>query len=191
MKQAALIILVTLLVLAGGTVFLNKQLQKQPAPAGQMEQTYETVVQPTLTLTPQDTQAAVGDQVTYTVSINPAGNQVVGVETYLMYDTDMLSNITLAPGTFFAQPEELLNFVDTSQGKISYALGTLTPQLGEGQVFTITATLTAAPLERGKVLWFDQNNTKVALFGPDGKERFDESQTKILYNEIPISVLSL
>ncbi len=194
MKQAALMIFITLVVLVGGTVFLNKQLIKQPSlptPNNQLEQTLETIVKPTLTLMPQNTQVRVGDRVVYSVRIDSVGNQVVGVETYFTYNPDILTNIAVNPSDFFTKADELLNYTDPVQGKISYALGTLTPQSGAGEVFTITATVVATPDAGESIIAFDQNNTKVALLGPDGNTRFDESQTQVQYKEVPLSVLSL
>lgn len=190
MKQAALIILVTLLVLTGGSVFLSRQLtNKTAAPSGKLVETQMPEINPELTLLPEVTQVSVGDQVVFTVSITAGTNQVIGTETYLNFKPDVLTNVRLAPGDLFNDPEELLKVIDPVQGKISYALGTLTPKAGNGQVFKISADLIASPTTTQNVLTFDQQNTKVALMSADGQTRYDEQQIKVIFKEVPISVL--
>lgn len=49
-------------------------------------------------------------------------NPVNGVQLELSYDPAMLTNVKIAPGTYFTQPNELINNINTTDGRISYAL---------------------------------------------------------------------
>jgi hypothetical protein len=57
------------------------------------------------------------------VTISTGGNKVTAVQLELQYDPNILTNIEVVPGPFFANPQILLNQIDIKVGRISYALG--------------------------------------------------------------------
>lgn len=81
--------------------------------------------------------------------ISTGRNAVTAVQVELSFDPQVLTKVTVNPGSFFNNPIVLLNDVDQQAGKISYALG-ISPQdngiSGEGVVATINfQTKVAAP----------------------------------------------
>jgi hypothetical protein len=61
----------------------------------------------------------------YSLPINIATgtNKVTAVQLELQYDPKILTNVTVAPGLFFTNPDVLLNQIDAKTGRVSYALG--------------------------------------------------------------------
>lgn len=89
--------------------------------------------------------------VTYSLPliINTGRNAVTAVQVELAFDPKVLAKVSVNPGSFFNNPIVLLNEVDESTGKISYALG-ISPQdngiRGEGVVAMISfQTKVASP----------------------------------------------
>jgi flagellar basal body-associated protein FliL len=75
------------------------------------------------------------------VEISSGSNKTTAVQLELSYDPKVLTNVTVAPGTFFTSPVVLLKKIDTVNGRISYALGINPTQKainGSGTVATIT-----------------------------------------------------
>jgi len=50
-------------------------------------------------------------------------NKVTAVQLELQYDPKILTNVAVVPGSFFVNPETLLNQIDVKTGRISYAFG--------------------------------------------------------------------
>ena len=70
-------------------------------------------------------------------------NKVTGVQLELSYDPALITNVTVAPGTFIAEPVELLNKVDPVNGRITYVIGVPiggSGVQGRGTVATISYT---------------------------------------------------
>lgn len=90
------------------------------------------------------TQAARMKGGTINVMIDSNSNPVTAVQMELSFDPKVLTNISLASGTFFKSPVELIKKIDPNDGRISYALG-IQPQdkgvVGKGLVATITYSL--------------------------------------------------
>lgn len=68
------------------------------------------------------TESSKTAQYTVAVKIDTGDNPVNSVQMELAYDPQALTNVTLAPGTFFTQPNVLVNNINTTDGRISYAL---------------------------------------------------------------------
>lgn len=83
------------------------------------------------------------------ININTFKNKVTAVQLELQYDPEVLRDVAVVPGSFFANPEVLLNQVDSKTGRISYAFGVgLTRQgaVGQGTAATLTfATKAGVP----------------------------------------------
>jgi len=82
--------------------------------------------------------------------IDTGKNAVTAVQVELGFDPEVLVNVTVNPGSFFNNPIVLLNDVDKTTGKISYAIG-ISPQdngiRGGGVVATINFQNRAASPE--------------------------------------------
>lgn len=61
-------------------------------------------------------------QHTLAVSMDTGSNAVSSVQLELAYDPQALINVVVTPGSFFTQPNTLINNVDTTDGRISYAI---------------------------------------------------------------------
>lgn len=75
------------------------------------------------------------------VVINTRGNKVTAVQLELSYNPKKLGYFSAATGKFFPKGTELLNKIDTENGKITYALGAGLGQkgiMGQGIVATLT-----------------------------------------------------
>ncbi len=90
-------------------------------------------------------------------------NNVTAVQLEMAYDIDMLSNVSVKPGTFFTNPVVLLNKVDPAKGTISYWVG-IQPggaaQNGQGVVATVSFTSLLKNSETTDISFTE--NTKVA-----------------------------
>lgn len=57
------------------------------------------------------------------INIATGKNKVTAVQLELQYDPQVLTNVSITPGSFFKNPVILLNQIDAKTGRISYALG--------------------------------------------------------------------
>jgi len=57
------------------------------------------------------------------VEIATGRNKVTGVQLELSFDPKVLTNVDIAPGTFFTDPVIILKKIDAENGRITYALG--------------------------------------------------------------------
>lgn len=64
-------------------------------------------------------------QIAYSIPITIATkkNKVTAVQLEMSYDPQVLTRVSLNPGTFFSKPVILLNKIDENNGRISYAIG--------------------------------------------------------------------
>ena len=75
-----------------------------------------------LTLAPASaSQSSQLTQYTLAVTMNTGENVVNSVQLELAYDPQALTNVTVAPGNFFQQPNTLVSNINTTDGRISYA----------------------------------------------------------------------
>src|SRR3989304_8288433 len=82
------------------------------------------------------------------ISISTGRNKVTAVQLELQYDPQILTNVAVVPGPFFANPEVLLNQIDTKTGRISYAFGvglTGSGVAGKGTVANLIFTAIKTP----------------------------------------------
>ena len=88
----------------------------------------------------------------YSVPINITGeNKVTAVQLEMQYDPEVLTNVEVAPGSFFKNPTILLNQIDEKTGRISYAFG-INPAdqgvMGQGVIATLSfQAKTQAPVQ--------------------------------------------
>jgi hypothetical protein len=122
-----IILILVLLGFCGFFAYIALNSKGKPVPIAQITPTPipTPVAQSILTLEPAPvgTQAAKPGVQTYDVKINSGTNTVNAVQLDLAYDPSVLTNVTIIPGTFFTNPSQLVNDLDTKNGRISYALG--------------------------------------------------------------------
>lgn len=84
------------------------------------------------------------------VHVNTDVNTISGVQMEVAYDPKVITNVKVTPGTFFTNPNVIINRINTTDGRISYAIALQpggTPQQGQGVVaivhYTVLPTATA------------------------------------------------
>lgn len=90
------------------------------------------------------------------ININTFKNKVTAVQLELQYDPSILTNVAVAPSSFFANPNVLLNQIDTKTGRISYAFGVgLTEQgvIGKGTAASITFSAKAGTIGKTVIIF--------------------------------------
>lgn len=156
MDKKTISILVTTLILAAIplTVYLGQQRQQtvsEAAPA--------TV----LSVSPEAVTKEVGDTFTIEITINTGENSVVGVDLDLSFNSSVLECLTISPGGFFDDPDELAKNIDNQTGEIIYSLSSFAPKQGAGILASIEFEATTAGVS---TLIFD-SGTSVAGVGED------------------------
>lgn len=78
-------------------------------------------------------------------TINTTSNTVTAVQLELEYDPEIISVVSVENGTFFSNPVELLNSIDNTNGRITYALG-VAPGANGVQGTGVVARITVRPV---------------------------------------------
>lgn len=180
-----------LIVLVGIGVFFFLGAKSKPFYETQMPQASPVAQSVTaqLLLEPTETSGTikVGDETSYSVSIAGENAQVVGVESYITFDPSSITIISVEPANLLTDPKTLTSSIDTTNGLISYAIGSFTPSTAQGTLFTIRVRATAAaptvPFS------FDRTKTKVALVDMTGEKKYSQNETQIQFMEKTLSVL--
>lgn len=142
-----LILIIVLILSVVGLLFLSLK----PQPPKEEVTVPVSVAQTTLALTvPRATESAFLSDVV----INTRGNKATAVQLELSYNPEALTEVDIAPGTFFATPDELIKKIDTENGRISYALGVGLGQKGVQGVGVI-ATLSFSKLQTAGITSID------------------------------------
>jgi hypothetical protein len=103
------------------------------------------------------------------VTISTGENKVTAVQLELQYDPNILINIEVVPGPFFANPQILLNQIDIKAGRISYALGIGQNEkatTGSGTVANITFSVESKIPEKTAIIFLPK--TLVTAEGING-----------------------
>lgn len=90
------------------------------------------------------------------INISTGKNRVTAVQLELQYDPAVLTNVAVVPDSFFANPNVLLNQIDTKTGRISYAFGIgLSDQavVGKGTVANLTFSVRAGIPEKTAIIF--------------------------------------
>lgn len=94
-----------------------------------------------------------GAKIVYSIPITISANKnkITAVQLEISYDPQVLTQISLTPGTFFQKPVSLLNEKNENNGRISYAIGIEPNASGiEGVGVVATLTFQAKSQFRGK-----------------------------------------
>lgn len=131
---------VVTLIILNTTATTNPVLQSFP----KIFPTKTIVSQNTLTLSPNPRYAQPGKSTSVQVMIDSQGSKPSLIQLELSYDPTVFSNVRIVPGTFFQNPDVLLNDVNTRNGRISYAIS---PSKGQADksASNIVATLHITP----------------------------------------------
>lgn len=135
-KQTAILITFLIIVTAGliGLSVYNPSLTSSP----------QTKIQASLaqtTLSFASPIASASGNFNSNVNIKTLDNKVTAVQIEIIYNKDDLSNVDIAPGSFFKNPMVLLKKIDQENGRISYALGVPFGQkglTGQGTIATLS-----------------------------------------------------
>jgi hypothetical protein len=90
------------------------------------------------------------------VNISTGENRVTAVQLELQYDPNILTNIEVVPGSFFANPQIFLDQIDIKAGRISYALGIEQNEkatTGSGTVANITFSVRSRMPEKTAIIF--------------------------------------
>jgi hypothetical protein len=126
MNKRTTILIVILFLITCGLLFLAIQTppyQRQHPPLSPTPTPLSVNAKTTLSLvdTPASESSKTAQQ-TVSVVVDTNINPVNGVQIELAYDPTVLTNVAVAPGTFFKQPTILLKNINTTDGRVSYAL---------------------------------------------------------------------
>lgn len=92
----------------------------------------------TLVASPSAGQVLIGEETSFLVLIDTAGNNVASAQLEMVFNPDYFSVTKIEPLTFFKDPTVLLKEIDNKTGSISYALGTTEVASGKGELVRIT-----------------------------------------------------
>lgn len=124
MSKRTTILILTLAILTAGLLYLAligtapKKIVVLPPTPTPMSPNAKTTL--SLEAAPASLSSALSAH-TVAVVINTA-NLVNGVQIELGYDPNTITNVSVSPGPFFQQPSALIKNIDTTDGRISYAL---------------------------------------------------------------------
>ena len=145
MSLRTLLLIIFLSIIAGVAVFVAvspKNQTQQGGPQSSLFTPTPAMAYTTLSLLPNpftlSTPSASVD-----ASIDTKTNKVTAVQLEISYDPKQLTNVDIAPGTFFDNPLVLLKNIDEKKGLITFALAISPAQSakqGTGNVATITFT---------------------------------------------------
>ena len=191
--MAPITLLIVATVLALGAVLVTQNTVKNkvaplPTASTPVSSTLEKV-QADLNLKPEFSSVKVGDEISFTVTIDSHNLGVSGIQSEFNYDPKVLSIEAIEPGPFLNQPVVITKTIDPAQGKISYALISLKYSTGVGPLFTIKARATAKNTGLNNPLFFSKNETKVGLASTTKDKRYSEAETVIIFAENTVNIL--
>lgn len=106
----------------------NPSSYQSPSPTPAPTNTLEPLAQTELrfgNLSSFEIASSSGKKIGYSIpiTISSRNNKITMIQLELNYDSQILTTISLIPGTFFPKPVSLLNKIDEKNGRISYAIG--------------------------------------------------------------------
>lgn len=147
MSTKTIILIIVLSIIAGVAVFIAvspKNETPKGAPQTSMSELTPTpnVSFTTLSLLPNPLTIST-PSASVDVSIDTQTNKVTAVQLEISYDPKALTNVDIAPASFFDNSLVLVKKIDKEKGRITFALAispTQTAKMGTGNVATITFT---------------------------------------------------
>lgn len=124
-KKVGVIVFLILAVLSL-LIGLSSSFFTNPSNTISLKPTPTSVAQSQLSFSPASVTLTDTKQATVDVMLDTGGNNVTGVQLELRYDPEVISGMTISPGPFLThgtnQPENLINKIDTKNGRATYAL---------------------------------------------------------------------
>ena len=147
-KKTILLICVLVLIYLGFYSLHKMYTQKPPpVPAKILDKNIPSpgiLTQCALSITPNSIKAVTGKPSSVNVIIGSDGGYPTSIQLELAYDPKILTDISMTPGNFFPNPNVLINELDESTGRISYAIENL-PQEKAAKQGGIIAVMTFTP----------------------------------------------
>lgn len=116
-------LLILLLTIITGFLVAIALAPKKPSVTPQPSEKQEIVTPAETVLSFESTSQPTSAFQSVNVVADSGSNKVTGIQLELFYDPKIISNVTLAPGTFIPEPVELLNKVDSVNGRVTYVVG--------------------------------------------------------------------
>lgn len=158
MSIKTLILIIFLSVVAGVAVFIavspkNETPQGTSQSSGLQPTKAPNVAFTTLSIIPNPLTIST-PSASVDVSIDTKTNKVTAVQLEISYDPKALTNVDIAPGTFFDNPIVLVKKIDQQEGRITFALAispSQTAKMGTGNVAMITFTSLITPVGKTEI----------------------------------------
>lgn len=137
MSRRTLVLIILLTLITAGLLVLALRpsvppapIKPQTAPVAQTSLSFGQVI-----ITPATTSASP----TYSLPVNikTGANKVTVVQLELVFDPELLENVTATPGSFFTNSIELLKAIDAKNGKITYAIAVAPTDNGKEGIGTV------------------------------------------------------
>lgn len=124
MPKRTVYLIIVLVLTALGLMFIASS-KPTPLPIRNIPARPTPAVEQTVLLFDQISMPTTSAKPLYSIPIiiETGKNLVTAVQLELQYDPKIISDVSVQKGAFFSNPVELLNYIDSDTGRISYALG--------------------------------------------------------------------
>lgn len=108
--------------------------------------------QTTLSFSPSSLilDSKVSTQSALDVVIDSGENKITAVQIELVYDPKLLTNVNIQQGSFFPSAVELIKQIDTTKGRVTYALGLQPTQNAKAGTGVVARLIFAPKLPNGE-----------------------------------------
>lgn len=156
----AALVLATLVIAGAVLINLRSYLPSQPKEAK------TTILAETTLAFAVIPPAKAGSVVSVPVQIDTGQNTVSAVQLVINYDPKVLENVSLSVGQFLPQVTVLQNKIDVDKGVVNYALGSLRPQKGNGELVVFRARVKSSAPKQTEITLGE--GTEAAAIGERG-----------------------
>lgn len=152
MRKYKKVVLVGFILLGIIALGLGMSMGQQDSELMKGGPTPTSVAQSQLSFSPSEATFTETKQVTMDVVLDTRSNNVTGVQLEMLYDPEIIADLTITPGPFLTngtnEPENLINKIDAKGGRATYALVLPLSQeavKGKGVIATLTITQRTLP----------------------------------------------
>lgn len=145
MSKTSFALLILFLITVG--ILLSLSTIYSPTVLNSLPKVFPTqaiVSESTLSLTPNPLSILAGQNTSVQVIIDSQGPKPSLLQLEMAYDPAVIKKVTIVPGTFFQNPQVLLNTVNARNGRVSYALASGLESTSENNS-KIAAIITITP----------------------------------------------